>query len=61
MLAPSASNAPAAQPFALLVHPELVRQAVAGSARLAGLSRKVCRPLDRPQIPVRSQEAPLTA
>ena len=41
-------------PFALLVSPESVTQAVAGSERLARLRRRVCRPLDKPLIPLRS-------
>jgi len=42
-----------ANPFALLVSPESVTQAVARSERLARLRRRVCRPLDKPMIPFR--------
>ena len=40
-------------PFALLVTPEAVSLAVAHSERLARLRRRVCRPLDKPLIPLR--------
>jgi hypothetical protein len=43
----------ATNPFALLVCPETVTRAVAHSDRLARLSRRVCRPLDKPLIPLR--------
>jgi hypothetical protein len=38
-------------PFALMMNPESVLQAIEGSARLDGLQRRVCRPLDKPLIP----------
>lgn len=41
-------------PFALLISPESVSQAVACSERLARLRRRVCRPLDKPLIPLRN-------
>ena len=41
----------AGNPFALMMHPEDVLQAVARSNHLGGLQRRVCRPLDRPLIP----------
>ncbi|MEF7615807.1 hypothetical protein V4F39_17975 [Aquincola sp. MAHUQ-54] len=41
----------AANPFALMVHPETVLQAVERSERLARLHSRVCRPLDKPLIP----------
>ncbi len=46
-----------ANPFALLVCPESVCQAVARSERLAHLRRRVCRPLDKPLIPLRGAAA----
>lgn len=41
----------ASNPFALMMTPEVVLQAIEGSARLDGLARRVYRPLDRPVIP----------
>ncbi|MFN6997193.1 MAG: hypothetical protein ACK4PH_23605 [Aquincola tertiaricarbonis] len=41
----------AANPFALMVNPEVVLQAVERSERLARLSSRICRPLDKPLIP----------
>jgi hypothetical protein len=38
-------------PFALLMEPESVLALVERSAALAGLRRRVHRPLDKPQIP----------
>lgn len=46
-----------ANPFALLVSPDAVCQAVARSERLAHLRRRVCRPLDKPLIPLRGAAA----
>lgn len=40
-----------ANPFALMVNPEVVLQAVERSERLARLSSRICRPLDKPLIP----------
>lgn len=37
-------------PFALMMHPEDVLQAMERSERLARLQRRVCRPLDKPLI-----------
>lgn len=37
-------------PFALLMNPEAVLAAVAGSDRLARLKSRICRPLDKPTI-----------
>ncbi len=50
-------NALPANPFSLLVSPEAVSKAVADSERLARLRRRVCRPLDKPMIPLRPQAA----
>lgn len=40
-----------ANPFALMMDPEAVVQAMERSERLAGLKRRVHRPLDKPLIP----------
>lgn len=42
-----------ADPFAMLIAPEQVMNAIERSDRLARLQRRVYRPLDRPWIPVR--------
>jgi hypothetical protein len=39
-----------ANPFALMLSPEEVLKAVEGSQLLSGLTRHVCRPLDRPVL-----------
>lgn len=41
----------AANPFALMMDPQAVLEAVERSAPLSGLQRRICRPLDRPLIP----------
>lgn len=41
----------AANPFALMINPEVVLRAVEHSERLARLSSRICRPLDKPLIP----------
>lgn len=41
----------AANPFALMVNPDVVLRAVERSERLARLSSRICRPLDKPLIP----------
>lgn len=38
-------------PFALLMNPEAVVQAMERSDRLGRLQRRICRPLDKPLIP----------
>jgi hypothetical protein len=40
-----------ADPFALMVHPDDIFQAVEQSERLQHLQRRICRPLDKPLIP----------
>jgi hypothetical protein len=40
-----------ANPFALMMHPEAVVQAMEHSDRLGRLQRRVCKPLDKPVIP----------
>ncbi len=39
-------------PFAQLIDPKAFSMAVAHSERLARLKRRVCRPLDKPLIPL---------
>lgn len=46
-----------ANPFLMLIQPDLILQAVGRSQRLEGLKRRVCRPLDRPLIPKVGQAA----
>lgn len=41
----------AANPFALMMNPQAVLDAVERSQPLSGLQRRVCRPLDKPLIP----------
>lgn len=38
-------------PFAMMLNPEAVLQAVERSERMQRLQRRVCRPLDKPLIP----------
>lgn len=47
-------------PFALMMNPQGLIQAVERSERLSRLKARVCRPLDRPLIP-RVQDANLAA
>ncbi|MFN3861116.1 MAG: hypothetical protein ACK4R2_06560 [Roseateles sp.] len=46
-----------ADPFAMLIAPEQVINAVERSDRLARLQRRVYRPLDRPWIPLKASAA----
>lgn len=46
----------AVDPFAMLMNPQAVLEAMAASPRLAGLQRRVCRPLDKPLIPHRTAD-----
>lgn len=41
-----------ANPFALMMDPEAVFEAMARSERLNRLQSRVCRPLDKPLIPL---------
>ncbi len=50
---------PIANPFALMLDPEAVFQAVERSERLARLKSRICRPLDKPQA-VAGEEGTLT-
>ena len=43
-----------ADPFAMLIAPELVMNAIGRSDRLARLQSRIYRPLDRPWIPVKA-------
>jgi hypothetical protein len=54
MLSLESAMPASAHPFALLLSPKEVCDAVARSERLSGLRRRVCRPLDKPMIPLRS-------
>lgn len=45
-----------ADPFAMLVRPEAVLQAIEQSGRLGALASRICRPLDKPLIPKRDGE-----
>jgi len=40
-------------PFAMLINPQAVLQAIEQSGRLGALNSRVCRPLDKPLIPKR--------
>jgi hypothetical protein len=39
-------------PFALMMNPEAVLAAIAGSERLARLGSRICRPLDKPLVKI---------
>jgi hypothetical protein len=47
----------AANPFALLMDPQSVFMAIEKSERLARLHSRVCRPLDKPMLPVAAADA----
>ena len=51
------SAQPVANPFALLLNPEAVVSEMERSERLNRLSSRICRPLDKPMIPLRSPAA----
>ena len=40
-----------ANPFALMMNPEDVLQAMQHSDRLSRLQRRICKPLDKPLVP----------
>lgn len=44
-------------PFALLLHPEAVLAEIERSGRLGQLNSRICRPLDKPLIPVTPEDA----
>ena len=47
-----------ADPFAMLINPQAVLQAIEQSGRLGALASRVCRPLDKPLIPKRDADDP---
>lgn len=47
----------ASNPFALMMNPEDVIQAMQRSERLSRLQSRICRPLDKPLIPQAPDEA----
>jgi len=47
---------PSANPFALLMDPEAIFRAIENSERLERLHSRVCRPLDKPLLPVVAAE-----
>ncbi len=53
-----AQESTVANPFMLMMHPEVVLAAMERSERLSQLNRHLCRPLDRPigGFPVRDGE-----
>jgi hypothetical protein len=48
---------PVANPFALMMDPQAVLQAMERSERLQHLQRRICRPLDKPLIPRNGAES----
>ena len=48
----SQSLQPVANPFALLMDPQSVFRAIEKSERLERLHSRICRPLDKPLLPV---------
>lgn len=48
---------PASHPFALMMEPERVIQAMERSERLARLQRRVCHPLDKPAASAKAGDA----
>jgi len=48
---------PISDPFALMMDPDAVFQAMQSSDRLGRLKRRICRPLDKPLIPKVGDEA----
>ena len=47
---------PAVNPFALLMDPQSIFRAIEKSERLERLHSRVCRPLDKPLLPVAATE-----
>ena len=43
---------PIANPFALLMDPQAIFKAIENSERLERLHSRICRPLDKPLLPV---------
>lgn len=54
----SADAVAAGDPFAMLINPQAVLQAIEQSGRLGALASRVCRPLDKPLIPKRDADDP---
>jgi hypothetical protein len=52
----TAEIATVADPFAMLINPQAVLQAIEQSGRLGALASRVCRPLDKPLIPKRDAD-----
>lgn len=50
-------NETTSNPFGLLLNPEHILKAVEASERLGRLQSRVCRPLDRPLIPAKPNDA----
>ena len=50
------SQHPAANPFALLTDPQAIFRAIEKSERLERLQSRICRPLDKPLLPVVTDE-----
>jgi hypothetical protein len=48
---------PVQNPFALLMNPESVLQAIERSERLSRLHSRICRPLDKPAVGRNGKEA----
>ncbi len=51
--APSPAN-----PFALMIDPQAIFDQIERSERLERLQRRVCRPLDKPLVPLEAGAAP---
>lgn len=47
---------PTSDPFALMMNPQAVFQAMERSDRLSRLQRRICRPLDKPLIPTTTDD-----
>jgi len=52
---------PATNPFALLMDPQAIFRAIENSERLERLHSRVCRPLDKPLLPMVTTEDAETA
>jgi hypothetical protein len=48
----SQTQHPTANPFALLMDPQAIFRAIENSERLELLHSRICRPLDKPLLPV---------
>jgi hypothetical protein len=52
----NSQDAAIGDPFAMLVNPQAVLEAIEQSGRLSALASRVCRPLDKPLIPKRDAD-----